>query len=874
MKKITVILFLLLPLMAAAQTLSVEAPNLVAENEQFTVTFTVEGENKPSDFSWSQGDDFQLVWGPQHGSSTSLTIINGKQNKSVTHTFTYILLPKKTGKMTLPAATATVKGKEIQSRQLTIEVVSDGQTASSQGQNSKSSSSQSSAKTATSSDISSEDIFMKLNLSRTNVVVGEPITATIKLYQRVNITGLEDAKLPTFTGFWSQDITPAGDIQFQRENINDRIYNSAVIKRYILIPQQSGKITIDPSELVCRITVRNTPSGNSIFDGFFDDYSNVRKKVVASGCTVNVSPLPAGAPATFGGGVGKFTMTAKLSKDSLATNEAASLIVTVSGKGNISLLEAPKISFPPDFEVYDVKTSDNIEKSSGGTSGSKTYEYPFIPRSHGDFTIDPVRYSYYDITISKYVTLESGPMSFSVTKGKGGDPASVGQPSETLPSVARKGVKNLNEDIRFISTSIPVFSAKGSFFLGGVAFWAVFAILLAISVGLWAGLRKMAARKADVAGAKTRKATKMALRRLKQAQNYLDNNLYSAFYEELHKALLGYVSDKLTMSASDLSKDSISAALLNGGASEGLVNDLIAVLDACEFARYAPDSGHDAMQAHYEKAVNVISLIDSSMKKNRIPKTAVIAIVMLLSLPGVTRAEETDYPDSLWNQAVTAYSESRWSDAASSWISISDAGYQSPQLYYNIGNALFKDGDTSGAILYFERALKLDPSFSDAQYNLEIASSHIQDQIDPVPEFILKTWTRKVCYIMGSNAWAVCFLVLAALLFAAILLFLLAPSQTARKSGFFGAIVFFILAISAISFSSWQKKECMTANKAIVTRPVSSVKSSPSSESSTDLFVLHEGTKVTILDAVGEWRNIELADGRQGWIQSSDMEII
>ena len=373
--------FAVIGIMSAQSTLRVEAPNVVAADEQFTVTFIIEGENSPSEFQWSQGSDFQLVWGPQTGRSTSVQIINGKRTKSSQFTYTYILMPKQSGSYTLPAATAKVKGETLSSSELAIEVVAD---ATSSGGNASQSSGVSKSSAESLSAISEDDLFLKLTLDRTKVVVGEPVTATLKLYQRVNIAGFEDARFPAFNGFWSQEVSAPTNIEFKRESYDGKIYNTAVLRSYMLIPQQTGDITVDPAELVCLVNIRVASSGGaSIFDGFFDDYRTIRKRVTTPSQTIHVSALPSGAPASFGGGVGDFNLKVRMSKDSLTTHEASSLIVTVSGKGNVSLLNAPKVKFPADFEVYDTKISEKMTPGSGGTSGSKIYEFPFIPRSHG-----------------------------------------------------------------------------------------------------------------------------------------------------------------------------------------------------------------------------------------------------------------------------------------------------------------------------------------------------------------------------------------------------------------------------------------------------------------------------------------------------------
>ena len=855
---------------AFAQTdIKVQVHNVVAADEQFNVTFIIEGEGKISDFEWQPGSDFQLLWGPQQGRSTSMQIINGKTTKSVQTTYSYVLRPVSQGKFTLPRASANVKGQTIYSKTASIEVVASRSSSSSRSQSSGSSAAQQAQQPtrSTTGVVSDEDVFLTVSLSRSNVVVGEPITATIKLYQRVNIVGFEGVTFPSFNGFWSQELQAPTNIEFTRETYNGQIYNSALLRKFILIPQQQGTVTIDPSEIVCLVNIRVSSGGSSIFDGFFDDYRTVRKKVVSRPVTVNVAPLPAGAPASFAGGVGDFKISATVSKDSLKTHEAASLLVTVTGNGNVSLLEAPKVNFPPDMEVYDTKVSEKIDK--GGVSGSKYYEFPFIPRSHGDFTIEPIKYSYYDVNKKEYITLETAPIEINVARGKEVDNGGM---VVTAPS--QKDVKNLGSDIRFISVKSPQLKAKGDFFVGSGLFWVLVALLFALALVCWLAFRKIAARKADVVGTKNRKATKMALKRLNLAETFLKQNLYTAFYEELHKALLGFISDKLNISLADLSRDRIAESLKEGNVSEGDISTFISLLDACEFARYSPDAGHDAMAAHYASALDVISSIDSSMKaKKSVPKGAYMAVMLLIALPFAASAQ-TQYQDSLWNAANTAYVDGRWMDAVADYELIASMGLESAPLYCNTGDAYFKDGNIPKAILYYERALKIDPSYEDAKYNLELLSNTIQDRIVAVPEFVLKAWARKLCYMMDSDALAVLFLVFLALTLGLALLFVLSPSVAGRRTGFFTGIVTLIIAVACLSFSLWQKKEYMTADDAIVMRPVTSVKSSPSSEVSKDLFILHEGTKVKIIDEVGKWKNIELVDGRQGWLPAEDIEVI
>ena len=857
----------------AQSTIRVEVHNIVEVGERFNVVFVVEGEHAPSEFSWSPSDDFTLVWGPQKGTSTSVSMVNGKTTRSSQTSYTYILQAKKTGTFQLASARAAVKGNEITSKAVQITVVEGGSDAAKQGQQGGSAQGGQSQQKESRGNVSTDtgELFMRLYLSKHDAMVGEPITATLKIYQRANLTGFEDAKFPKFNGFWSQEVDTPQSIEFQREQVGDKMYNAAVLRRWVLIPQKAGSLTIDPSEIVCLVNVRTQRAKTgSIFDDFFEnDYVTQRQRVTTPSLTVKVSALPGGAPDGFSGAVGEYSVSAKLSKDALKTHDAASLIVTVTGKGNVSLVEAPKIDFPPDFEAYDVKTTSGTDRS--GTSGSKTFEYPFIPRSPGEFTLPPVKFSYYDVKNRRYATASTDSLKLSVERSAGGAAQPAQDGAGTL-TVDRKGVKNLGEDIRFIKTKTSLSEDKG-FFVGKPAYWIIVALLLLGAAAVWLSLRKLAARRADVAGSRGRKATRQAMKRLKLAGDFLNKNLYTAFYEELHQALMSFVSDKLTMDMADQSKENIAAALSARGVPEATVASFTDLLDACEYARYAPNAGHDAMNAHYEQAVSVITAIDSSMKKCVSAAPAATLLALLLLLPLSAGAAES-YPDSLWKAGVDAYSAGQWAQAASDWTDLTATGLRSKELYYNLGNAWFKAGEIAPAILNYERALRLDPSDSDVRYNLEFARAQTQDRIDEVPEFILKTWTRKLSYLLSSNAWAGLSLFLLALTLGLILLFLLGPTVNARRTGFFTGIVTLLLTLMCWGFARSLKTAAERHDDAIVMRAVSSVTSSPSSDAAKSLFILHEGTKVKVLDEVSGYTDIELADGRRGWISSADIERI
>ena len=853
-KKITVTVASVCALaLSALAQISVQVPSVVALDEQFNLVFVIEG-SKPSSFDWQCPSDFKLVWGPQTGSSTSISIVNGKRTTSTQTSYTYILMPTAEGSFTLPAATARIGGKSVTSKQPAVKVVKSGAASAS------STPSQQNAYT-----VSGEDLFLRLDVSRRNVVMGEPFTAAIKLYQRVNIAGYEDFRLPSFDGFWSQVEAAPSEIEFHRETVGDQIFNVATLRSYTLIPQQSGDLVIDPAELVCVVRIRNRSSAGSLIDNFFrDDYSSVRKRVATKSTTIHVSPLPQPQPESFCGGVGKFSVRSVVSKDSLATHDASSLVVTVTGKGNIALIQAPKVKFPPDFEVYDVK--------SGDKDGARVFEYPFIPRHYGEFVIPPVEFSYYDTSSGGYVTVKGEPLHIKVSRSAS-DAQPSGPSSQSFSGVAGADIRNLGSDIRYISTGNPGLKKAGNFFVGSPLFLAILVLLFGGALALWLALRGLAARRADVSGERRRSASKMARARLARSGAYLADNLYSAFYEELHRALLGFIADKFGLEASSQDRDNISSALLSAGVSQAYADEFLSLLDACDYARYAPDAGHEAMDAHYKSALEVISAIDDSMKKRKNGKNSAAAalIALLLCVPFAGSAAETD---PRWQAGVEAYAAGDWAEARSQWQSIVDAGFESAPLLTNLGSACFKEGDLAHAILYYEKALKVDPSYEDARYNLEFSRTFLKDRTESVPEFFVATWIRSLRQSLSADVWAVCFLVLLAGALALALLFLLGRSSAARKAGFFAGLVALLLSLVCLGFSLRLRAEYSSQSSAIVVAPVTVVRSAPDNNTGTDLFVLHEGTKIKMLDSVGSWTNISLSDGRQGWILSKEIEII
>lgn len=590
-----------LPARADEPVFGVQVPSVVAVDEAFQVVYSANA--KVSSFQAPEFADFEVLSGPTPFQMHRTNIINGKRTSSFEQSYTYVLRPRKEGKFVIPAATAVIDGKTCSTREVDVEVVGSQQRSPDTGRDAGTQ-----AASEPAGELREGDLKLVLELDRRRITEGEPVTATLKLYTRHPVSGFEDVRFPSFDGFWSQEVETPSSISFQRESVDGQIYDAAVLRKYRLIPQQTGTLTIEPSELVCLVPVRARQSRpTSIFDEFFDSgYRTVRKRLFTPEVRVEVKPLPAGAPASFCGGVGRFSLDVSLSRSSVKAHEAVSLVVKISGTGNVSLVEQPKVSLHPDFEVYDVKRGEDLRPGSGGTAGSRTFEIPFIPRSAGTYTIDPVRFAYYDTEQGKYVELVSKPLTLEVERG-----TETGAAVSGPAAVNRQDVKNLGEDIRYIRTDRSGLKRDDRLFCGSPLFYGVLAAALLAAVAADRLLARRIRLRRDVAGTRNRKARKVARARLRLAGTLLGQGQYTAYYEELHKAVSGYLSDKLMLPVSELNRERIRESLQARGAAEELLTRLEALLEACEFARYAPNPGTAAMERHYREAMETVSAIES-----------------------------------------------------------------------------------------------------------------------------------------------------------------------------------------------------------------------------------------------------------------------
>ena len=543
--------------------------------------------------------------GPSRSMQSSTQVINGKVSSTSSITYTYILMASDAGTYTIPAASIEVNGEKVFSNAITIKVLPPDKAGNNSGHSSSSHSSSSSAR-GRAGQISGNELFIVANASKTNVHEQEAILLTYKVYTSVNLRQLR-GDMPDMKGFHTQEIQLPNQKVFQLEHYKGRNYNATVWSQYILFPQQTGKLEV-PAITFDAVVAQRTESDDP-FDAFFNGGGivEVQKKIVAPKLTINVQPLPS-KPANFSGGVGEFSISSSINSKEVRTNDAVTVKLVIKGSGNMKLISTPELKFPEDFEVYDPKVTNNFDVSTAGLTGSQTIEYLAIPRHAGDFTIPPVEFTYFDLKSNAYKTLKTEAYNLKVAKGKGNADQVIAD------FTSKEDVKVLGQDIRFIKLGDTDLQKKGDFFFGTLSYWLWYIIPFILFVVMMVFFRKQAAENANVAKVKTKKANKVAVKRLKLAGKLLAENKKNEFYDEVLKALWGYISDKLSIPVSQLSKDNIEAELTKHGVAEDITKTFIGALDECEFARYAPGSESEAMDKVYSMSVDAISKMENSIK--------------------------------------------------------------------------------------------------------------------------------------------------------------------------------------------------------------------------------------------------------------------
>ena len=601
-------------------TFEVQYPSVVRVGQQFNVTWVVNVSG--GDFeSPSSFDGFSKLAGPQTSYSTSTQIVNGKVTRSTTNSYTFVLQAQSEGTFEIPSASFKYKNKTYTSNTAKIEVTAN--TSSSPSSSTQSSSVTGSTSSASSSGSSNADvsgeIYLDMAVSKREVYVGEPIVATVKLYTTANISGINDVSYPAFTGFLKTELETPKLTSLTNEVVNGVSYGTGVIQKFLLYPQVSGDLVIDPASATILRQQRISSGGGSgfgsifddffgsVFDDFFGSFQSVPVNVSSKAVTIKVKPLPSNnKPSDFSGIVGRVNMSSSIDKDTVNVNDAVTLKITLSGSGNIRLASNPNLSLSPDIEVFDPKISDNLKSDANGTTGTRVFEYLLIPRHYGDYVIPSVSYSYFNPSTGEYETMSTNEYHFYANK------TDESQSPTVFGGVSKEDVKYLGQDIRFIKNKGHL-SKTEKLLAENKGFYATYALALLALLAVLFIRREHVRRNADIIAVRNRKAGKVATIRLKAAAECLKNGEIDKTYEEILKAIWGYLGDKLSMPISSLNRNNIAETLKQKGIKEENIEELTKVIDACEFARYSPSASENEASGVYEKAASFIKFLENTL---------------------------------------------------------------------------------------------------------------------------------------------------------------------------------------------------------------------------------------------------------------------
>ena len=843
---------------AGAQTLTGRAPSQVAVGEQFRLTYTINTQDVRGFRAGNIPEEFEVLMGPSTSTQSSFQMVNGHTSSTSSVTYTYIVVATKNGTFTIPPAHATVDGKTVTSNEVRIKV--SGQAQQGGRQQSRQQSGGNGELRPAGTAISGSDLFIHVSASKQHVREQEPILLTYKVYTLVGLTQLS-GKMPDLKSFYTREVPLPQEKSFKIETFNGRQYRTVTWQQYVMFPQATGKLEI-PAITYDGIVVQQNRNVDP-FEAFFNGgsgYVEVKKQIKAPAITIQVDPLPQ-RPANFSGGVGSFDISAQVDKTEVKANDPVNLRVVVSGVGNMKLLKQPVVKMPKDFDSYDAKVTDKTKLTVNGLEGSIVYDFLAVPRHQGTFEIPAIEYTYFDTKTNAYKTLRTEPFTLKVAKGDG---------QTTVSSFAgQEDVKELANDIRYIHTGNTMQHGVDEFFFGSTAYGVSLGVLLLIFISLFVVFRHRAIENANLVKQRAGKANKVAVKRLKKAAKLMKAGKDSDFYDEVLRALWGYVGDKLNMPVDQLSRDNISQQLSAYNVSEETISQFIGALDECEFARYAPGDATGNMNKVYDAAISAITQIANTMKKskNTTPNMAVLLLLLLLPMTGMAATKTTKA------SADSLYAAEHYQQAAHEYEALLKQGISS-DIYYNLGNCYYRMDDMTRAVLNYERALLLSPGDRDVRLNLQLARSKTIDKIVPESEMFFVTWYRSLVNLMSVDGWARTAIVSLVVALILALLYLFSDRIWLRKLGFFGGILLLLTFALSNLFAYQQKQALVHRSGAIIIHSAVNVKSTPA-HNGTDLFILHEGTKVTITDdSMNDWKEIRVADGKEGWLQTKDIEII
>ena len=865
MKKIGWYIILLLMMLGYhvhvdAQHISVSAPSHVAAGENFRVAYTINTSDVEEFRMGGVQDGLEVIAGPYTSSQSSYQMINGHTSSSSSVTITYTLYAAKNGSFTIGASHAVVGGKRLSSRPVKIQVSGHAQRTNGapnmHGQDSYDQPRMRSAGSA----ISGSDLFIKVSASKKRVHEQEPILLTYKVYTQVELTQLE-GKMPDLKGFHTQEVPLPQQKTFHTETVNGRPYKCVTWSQYVMYPQMTGRLEI-PSITFKGIVVqqnRNVDPMEAFFNGG-SGYVEVKKDIKAPGITLQVDPLPQ-RPANFSGGVGKFNISASLDKKEVKAGEPITLRVVVGGIGNLKLLKQPVVNFPKDFDKYDAKVTDKTRLTANGVEGNMVYDFLAVPRNQGSYTIPSVELTYYDTSKNAYKTIKTQPFKVEVEKGDG-------------TSAESEDFASQDKDIHTIKLGKAEQHKADEMFFGSFGYWISLLMPLIAFVVLLIVFRRRAIENADIVKKRSNRAGKIATKRLRLANKLMLQGKQGEFYDEVMRALWGYMSYKLNMPAEKLNRDNIRETLGRHFVDDATIEKFTTALDECEFERYAPGDAAGNMNRTFESAMTAIMDIENAIneaRKNQKKHPAGYSFVWLLLAMicfGGTSAKAVTK-----NNADTEYQKGNYQQAIRDYEEILKNG-ESAEIYFNLGNAYYRTDNITKAVLNYERARLLSPGDDDINFNLQFARSKTIDKITPQSEMFFITWYKSLVNFTSVDNWAKTGILCIVMALLLVLLYLFGPQLMLRKIGFFGGLVFFVIFLLSNLFAFQQKQALDNRTGAIIISPSVNIKKTPA-KNSADQFVLHEGTRVDIIDkGMTDWRCIRVGDGREGWIETKAIEEI
>lgn len=865
MKKIGWYIILLLMMLGYhvhvdAQHISVSAPSHVAAGENFRVAYTINTSDVEEFRMGGVQDGLEVIAGPYTSSQSSYQMINGHTSSSSSVTITYTLYAAKNGSFTIGASHAVVGGKRLSSRPVKIQVSGHAQRTNGapnmHGQDSYDQPRMRSAGSA----ISGSDLFIKVSASKKRVHEQEPILLTYKVYTQVDLTQLE-GKMPDLKGFHTQEVPLPQQKTFHTETVNGRPYKCVTWSQYVMYPQMTGRLEI-PSITFKGIVVqqnRNVDPMEAFFNGG-SGYVEVKKDIKAPGITLQVDPLPQ-RPANFSGGVGKFNISASLDKKEVKAGEPITLRVVVGGIGNLKLLKQPVVNFPKDFDKYDAKVTDKTRLTANGVEGNMVYDFLAVPRNQGSYTIPSVELTYYDTGKNAYKTIKTQPFKVEVEKGDGS-------------SAESEDFASQDKDIHTIKLGKAEQHKADEMFFGSFGYWISLLMPLIAFVVLLIVFRRRAIENADIVKKRSNRAGKIATKRLRLANKLMLQGKQGEFYDEVMRALWGYMSYKLNMPAEKLNRDNIRETLGRHFVDDATIEKFTTALDECEFERYAPGDAAGNMNRTFESAMTAIMDIENAIneaRKNQKKHPAGYSFVWLLLAMicfGGTSAKAVTK-----NNADTEYQKGNYQQAIRDYEEILKNG-ESAEIYFNLGNAYYRTDNITKAVLNYERARLLSPGDDDINFNLQFARSKTIDKITPQSEMFFITWYKSLVNFTSVDNWAKTGILCIVMALLLVLLYLFGPQLMLRKIGFFGGLAFFVIFLLSNLFAFQQKQALDNRTGAIIISPSVNIKKTPA-KNSADQFVLHEGTRVDIIDkGMTDWRCIRVGDGREGWIETKAIEEI